>query len=151
MTTQFPSKFTAVLVYARPILVFGGMICALTVMWGKDPYVYTLGVSLLPRNFAPFSPRYLCSSVSAWLSMSSTVHIVPHCGRNVKQLVPFCFILVHFLRNFDPFQELRRLTRTARLPPGARKPPAQARTGSLTNTADGATFSLCAPTKGKEG
>ena len=47
MTTQLPARITAVLVYGRPVLVFGGMICAIAVMWGKDPYVYTLGVSLL--------------------------------------------------------------------------------------------------------
>lgn len=47
MSTQFPSKFTAALVYGRPVLVFGGMVCALAVMWNHDPAVYTLGVSLL--------------------------------------------------------------------------------------------------------
>jgi len=47
MTTQFPARITAVLVYGRPLLVFGGMICALAVMWKNDPLVYTLGVSLL--------------------------------------------------------------------------------------------------------
>lgn len=47
MTTQLPARITAVLVYGRPVLVFGGMICALTVMWSKDPFIYTLGVSFL--------------------------------------------------------------------------------------------------------
>jgi len=47
VTTQFPAKFTAVLVYSRPFLVFGGMVCALAVIWGKDPAVYTLGISFL--------------------------------------------------------------------------------------------------------
>lgn len=37
----------AVLVYGRPVLIFGGMVCALAVMWGRDPSVYTLGVCLL--------------------------------------------------------------------------------------------------------
>ena len=45
--TQIPAKLAAVLVYSRPLLVFGGMICALAVMWGRNPAVYTLGVSLL--------------------------------------------------------------------------------------------------------
>ena len=45
--TQLPAKVAAVLVYGRPVLVFGGMICALAVMWGRNPGVYTLGVSLL--------------------------------------------------------------------------------------------------------
>ena len=40
-------KVAALLVYSRPILVFGGMLCALAVMWKQDPRVYTLGVSLL--------------------------------------------------------------------------------------------------------
>jgi CDP-diacylglycerol---serine O-phosphatidyltransferase len=44
---RLSSKFSAVLVYGRPILVFGGMVCALAVMWKQDPRVYILGVSLL--------------------------------------------------------------------------------------------------------
>jgi phosphatidylserine synthase len=47
MMTRFPAQFTAVLVYGRPPLVFGGMVCALAVMWTRDPLVYTLGVSFL--------------------------------------------------------------------------------------------------------
>ncbi|RJQ83952.1 MAG: CDP-alcohol phosphatidyltransferase [Desulfobacteraceae bacterium] len=47
MTTQLPAKMAAFLVYSRPVLVFGGMVCALAVMWGRDPAVYTLGVSFL--------------------------------------------------------------------------------------------------------
>lgn len=47
MTLRLPSKMTAVLVYGRPVLIFGGMICALVVMWSRDPYIYTLGVSFL--------------------------------------------------------------------------------------------------------
>ncbi len=46
-TIQLPSRLAAILVYSRPLLVFGGMICALAVMWGRNPVVYTLGVSLL--------------------------------------------------------------------------------------------------------
>jgi CDP-diacylglycerol--serine O-phosphatidyltransferase len=40
-------KVAALLVYSRPILVFGGMLCALAVMWKQNPRIYTLGVSLL--------------------------------------------------------------------------------------------------------
>jgi CDP-diacylglycerol---serine O-phosphatidyltransferase len=42
-----PRKLSTLLVYGRPFLVFGGMICALAVMWRQDPRIYTLGVSLL--------------------------------------------------------------------------------------------------------
>jgi len=40
-------KVTALLVYGRPPLVFGGMICAVAVMWTRSPVIYTLGVTLL--------------------------------------------------------------------------------------------------------
>ena len=45
--TQLPAKLAAILVYSRPFLVFGGMLCALAVMWGRNPVVYTIGVSFL--------------------------------------------------------------------------------------------------------
>ena len=45
--TQIPATLAAILVYGRPVLVFGGMICALAVMWSRNPAVYILGVSLL--------------------------------------------------------------------------------------------------------
>jgi len=44
---NFQSKFSALLVYGRPPLVFGGMLCALGVMWTRNPLLYTLGVTLL--------------------------------------------------------------------------------------------------------
>lgn len=44
---QIPKKVTALLVYGRPPLVFGGLICAVDVMWNRSPAVYTLGVMLL--------------------------------------------------------------------------------------------------------
>ncbi|WP_419661417.1 PssA: predicted CDP-diacylglycerol--serine O-phosphatidyltranserase [Desulfosarcina variabilis str. Montpellier] len=44
---QLPARLAAILVYSRPALVFGGMICAIAVMWGKNPVVYTVGVSFL--------------------------------------------------------------------------------------------------------
>lgn len=40
-------KFTALLVYGRPPLVFGGLMCAIAVMWTRSPVVYTIGVILL--------------------------------------------------------------------------------------------------------
>jgi CDP-diacylglycerol--serine O-phosphatidyltransferase len=40
-------KLTALLVYARPPLVFAGMLCAVGVMWNRSPLLYTLGVLLL--------------------------------------------------------------------------------------------------------
>jgi len=45
--TQIPAKLAAILVYGRPVLVFGGMLCALAVMWNRNPVFYTLGVTLL--------------------------------------------------------------------------------------------------------
>jgi len=45
--TQLPAKLAAILVYSRPVLVFGGMICALAVMWGRNPVIYTVGASFL--------------------------------------------------------------------------------------------------------
>ncbi len=44
---QFPSKIAAILIYSRPVLVFAGMICAVAVMWNKNPVIYTFGVSFL--------------------------------------------------------------------------------------------------------
>lgn len=43
----FQRRFSAILVYGRPPLVFGGMLCALAVMWTRNPLLYTLGVTLL--------------------------------------------------------------------------------------------------------
>ncbi len=42
-----PQKVTAVLVYGRLPLVFGGMLCAVAVMWTRSPTLYTIGVVLL--------------------------------------------------------------------------------------------------------
>jgi CDP-diacylglycerol---serine O-phosphatidyltransferase len=42
-----PQKVTTLLVYGRPPLVFGGMICAIAVMWTRSATLYTLGVLLL--------------------------------------------------------------------------------------------------------
>jgi CDP-diacylglycerol--serine O-phosphatidyltransferase len=40
-------KVTALLVYGRPPLVFGGLLCAIAVMWTCSPILYTLGVAFL--------------------------------------------------------------------------------------------------------
>ncbi|MFZ7128542.1 MAG: CDP-alcohol phosphatidyltransferase family protein [Desulfobacterales bacterium] len=45
--TQLSAKLAAIIVYSRPLLVFSGMICAIAVMWTRDPLVYTLGVCFL--------------------------------------------------------------------------------------------------------
>jgi len=42
-----PKSLTTLLVYGRPPLVFGGMLCAIAVMWNHSPALYTLGVVLL--------------------------------------------------------------------------------------------------------
>ncbi len=42
-----PARLAAIFVYSRPVLIFGGMICAVAVIWGRNPVVYTVGVSLL--------------------------------------------------------------------------------------------------------
>ncbi|MFC1883389.1 CDP-alcohol phosphatidyltransferase family protein [Thermodesulfobacteriota bacterium] len=43
---HLPQKVTTILVYGRPPLVFGGLLCAIAVMWLRSPAVYTLGVLL---------------------------------------------------------------------------------------------------------
>lgn len=74
MITQLPAKVAAVLVYGRPFLVFGGMLCALTVMWGRNPLVYTLGVTflLISMSFDVidgwFSARYRPQALLATLA-----------------------------------------------------------------------------------
>jgi phosphatidylserine synthase len=42
-----PQKLTTLLVYGRPPLVFGGMLCAIAVMWTRNPVLYILGVVFL--------------------------------------------------------------------------------------------------------
>ena len=42
-----PKSLTTALVYGRPPLVFGGLICAIAVMWTRSPILYTLGVVFL--------------------------------------------------------------------------------------------------------
>ena len=44
---HFSARIAAILVFSRPLLVFGGMLCAIAVMWRQDPVIYTIGVCLL--------------------------------------------------------------------------------------------------------
>jgi len=40
-------KLAAFLVYGRPPLVFAGLLCAIAVMWTRNPLIYTFGVGFL--------------------------------------------------------------------------------------------------------
>jgi phosphatidylserine synthase len=44
---RIPGKLTTLLVYSRPVLVFGSMLCAIAVMWKQHPVIYTFGVCFL--------------------------------------------------------------------------------------------------------
>jgi phosphatidylserine synthase len=44
---RLPQRITAILVFGRLPLVFGGMLCAVAVMWHQNPTLYMLGVILL--------------------------------------------------------------------------------------------------------
>jgi CDP-diacylglycerol--serine O-phosphatidyltransferase len=44
---QIPRRLTAILVYTRPLLAIGALVCAIAVMWLRDPVVYILGVVML--------------------------------------------------------------------------------------------------------
>ena len=44
---KIPKKVTAALIYSRPLLVFGGLLSAVAVMWTREPVYYILGVVLL--------------------------------------------------------------------------------------------------------
>ena len=44
---HFSAKIATILVFSRPFLVFGGMLCAIAVMWKLNPVIYTVGVCLL--------------------------------------------------------------------------------------------------------
>ena len=43
----FLSRLTTTFIYGRVPLAFGGLVCALAVVWGKNPFLYALGVSFL--------------------------------------------------------------------------------------------------------
>lgn len=69
-----PQQLTTLFVYGRPPLVFGGMICAIAVMWLRSPVLYTLGVILLFISMTFdlvdgwFAARYHPDSVMAQLA-----------------------------------------------------------------------------------
>jgi len=44
---RLQQKVAASLIYSRPLLVFLGMICAIDVMWTRNPIIYTCGVVLM--------------------------------------------------------------------------------------------------------
>ena len=44
---KFPQRLTAFLVYGRPPLVFGGLVCAIAVMWNRSYTLYMIGIVLL--------------------------------------------------------------------------------------------------------
>ena len=44
---RLSQRITALLVYGRLPLVFGGMLCAVAVMWNQNPLVYMIGVIML--------------------------------------------------------------------------------------------------------
>ena len=44
---QISRRLTGILVYTRPGLALGALLCAIAVMWLRDPLVYTIGVALL--------------------------------------------------------------------------------------------------------
>ena len=46
-TTDKSKRLATMMIYGRVPLIFAGLVCALGVMWTKDPIFYTLGVSLL--------------------------------------------------------------------------------------------------------
>ncbi|MFH2218715.1 MAG: CDP-alcohol phosphatidyltransferase family protein [Pseudomonadota bacterium] len=66
-TLNFQRKFSALLVYGRPPLVFGGMLCALGVMWSRDPRLYTLGVMLLITSMC-------LDLIDGWLATQFHLH-----------------------------------------------------------------------------
>ena len=71
---QIPKRLSALLVYGRPPLVFGGLVCALGVMWSLDSNLYVLGVILLFISMCFdivdgwFADRYRIHSVLAYLA-----------------------------------------------------------------------------------
>ncbi len=46
-TPQFSARLAALLVYSRPVLVFGSMVCAVAMMWRWEPIFYTVGLCFL--------------------------------------------------------------------------------------------------------
>jgi phosphatidylserine synthase len=64
---QISKKFSALLVYGRPPLVFGGMLCALAVMWEPNASLYVLGTTLLFISMC-------CDMVDGWFATRYELH-----------------------------------------------------------------------------
>lgn len=58
---------TATLIYSRPLLVFGGMFCAVGVMWNQSPGLYLLGLSLLLSSM-------MIDLIDGWFSVRFESH-----------------------------------------------------------------------------
>ena len=77
-----PARLAAIFVYSRPVLIFGGMVCAVAVMWDRDPVVYTVGVSLLVLSM-------IFDMVDGWFSerFRPNAPLVPLADRLMDKLV----------------------------------------------------------------
>ena len=65
-TPQVLSRNIAtLLVYGRPVLAFAGLICAITVMLNRNPYIYTIGVLCLFISM-------VCDLVDGWFAARFT-------------------------------------------------------------------------------
>jgi phosphatidylserine synthase len=64
---QISKKISALLVYGRPPLVFGGMLCALAVMWNQNAALYVLGTTLLFISMC-------CDMVDGWFATRYELH-----------------------------------------------------------------------------
>lgn len=83
---RIPQKLTALLVYGRPPLVFGGMLCALAVMWSRNPNLYALGLFLLFISM-------LFDLVDGWFAERFRVHsMMAHLADRVTDKVVFSII-----------------------------------------------------------
>ena len=81
-----PQKVTAVLVYGRLPLVFGGLLCALAVMWTRSPEVYTVGVVLLIISMS-------FDIVDGWFAARFTPHpTLAHLADRIMDKVVFATI-----------------------------------------------------------
>ena len=83
---HIPQKVTAVLVYGRLPLVFGGLLCALAVMWTRSPEVYTVGVILLIISMS-------FDIVDGWFAARFTPHpTLAHLADRIMDKVVFATI-----------------------------------------------------------
>lgn len=79
---RIPASLAFIFVYSRPALIFGGMICALAVMWGKNPVVYIAGVCFLTLSM-------VMDLVDGWFSdrFRPNAPLVPLADRLMTKLV----------------------------------------------------------------